>query len=106
MTTESRPRPEETSQLEEAAIKEGLAEGRRNRERWQRDWREIRDQYPSHWIAIYDGGRTVVAHEKINDHFDHIFQLRGLNRTSVFTWPPPRKPHTRMAPSVFRTRRK
>ena len=104
MTTESRPKAEERDQLEEAAIKETLAEGRRNRERWQRDWKSIRDKHPSHWIAIYDGGQTVVAHEDAQAHFDHLFQLEGLNRSTVFRWPPPPKPNTHRITSAFRRR--
>lgn len=103
MTTESKPADAE--QDSEFTTREMFAEGRRNRERWQRDREQIRASYPNHWIAIYDSGETVAAHEQAQAHFDHIFQLEGLNRSSVLTWPPPREPNTRLVPSVFRTRK-
>lgn len=103
MTTESKPNKVEHS--DEPTTREIFAEGRLNIARWQRDWRDIQERFPKHWIAIYDSGRTVVAHESINDHFEHIFQLEGLNRSSLFTWPPPRRPGTRRMPSVLRLRR-
>lgn len=100
MTTESR-KPT-LSPEQELELRESFAEGRKNRERWQRDWAKIRKKYPNHWIAIYDGGETIVGHEAAEEHYDHLHLLEGLNRSSVFRWPPPRKPGTRHVPSVFR----
>lgn len=82
--------------------REIFAEGRRNAERWQRDAESIREQYPTHWITIYNGGETVVGHEHAREHFRHIFTLTGLNRSAAFSWPPPRDPNVRYAPTVRR----
>ena len=83
-------------------LRESFAEGRKNRERWQRDSKAIREQYPNHWIAIYNSGNTVAAHDRAQEHYAHLDLLEGLNRSAVFRWPPPRKPGTQPGPSVFR----
>lgn len=103
MTTESKPT--RTTQVGEPTTDNIFAEGRLNRERWQRDCEKIREQHPNHWITIFDGGRKVVGFDNKRAHFNHLNQLQGLIRSGAFTWPPRRPAGTRSVPSVRRQRR-
>lgn len=100
MTTDSKSRDAE--QGDAPTTREIFAEGRLNRERWQREWQEIRQRYPSHWITIFDGGRSVAGFDNVRAHFDHLNGLQGLTRSGAFTWPPPKPAGTRTVPSARR----
>lgn len=94
MTTESKADTDQPAYLAkpfaEWTAAETAAERRRNSEHCQQHFEAYREQFPKHWLIIYDGGDSVISFTEQAAFHRHRRSLSKRQRRTACYFLPPR----------------